>query len=206
MSRGGRPRAGESEARRERVLEAAATVLRERGYRGTTTAAVAAAAGVSKESLYSWFGDKSGLFAEVVRRNAATMNAHLESAVAREEPLGDALPRLGRDLLALLVGDASVAINRAAMGELPDNGELAAVLLEHGRFTTGPLAERLLRQGADRDGLRMEDPAAAFRLFYGLLVQDTQIRVLLGGPGPSRRQIADAADRATEQLLRLLEA
>jgi AcrR family transcriptional regulator len=46
-------------------------LLVERGYGGTTMAAVAERAGSSKETLYAWFGSKQGLFTAVIRRQAA---------------------------------------------------------------------------------------------------------------------------------------
>ncbi|MCP2280941.1 transcriptional regulator, TetR family [Nocardia amikacinitolerans] len=47
----------------EDILRAAATVLSERGYEGTTTNAVAAAAGISPGSLYQYFRNKDEIAA-----------------------------------------------------------------------------------------------------------------------------------------------
>lgn len=53
--------------RTKRVLrEAAAAEFAERGLHGTTVERIAARAGVNKERLYSYFGDKVALFAAVV--------------------------------------------------------------------------------------------------------------------------------------------
>jgi AcrR family transcriptional regulator len=47
---------------RERILDAAATVMRERGVANTTTKAIAAQAGYSEAMLYKHFADKQELF------------------------------------------------------------------------------------------------------------------------------------------------
>lgn len=62
MSTAGRPV-------RESLLDAAAELLVERGYRGVRMADVAAAAGVSRQTVYNEFGDKWGLAQAVVVRD-----------------------------------------------------------------------------------------------------------------------------------------
>ncbi|WP_030168368.1 TetR family transcriptional regulator [Spirillospora albida] len=54
---------------RESLLDAAAELLVERGYRGVRMADVAAAAGVSRQTVYNEFGDKWGLAQAVVVRD-----------------------------------------------------------------------------------------------------------------------------------------
>ena len=56
---------------------------------------------------------------------------------------------------------------------------------------------------AKADLLAISDPPGAFMLLYGLVVQDTQIRVLLGEPPPTRREIERRAEDAIADFLRL---
>ena len=58
----------QAEQTRTQVLDAAATLFEERGYEGTSIAAIAAAAHVSAETVYSRFGNKRALLGELVRR------------------------------------------------------------------------------------------------------------------------------------------
>lgn len=62
----GRPRM-EEQARRAAILQAAFDAFVELGFAQTTTATVAARAKVSKRTLYETFGDKTSLFASVIR-------------------------------------------------------------------------------------------------------------------------------------------
>ena len=55
-----------SAKRREEILKVALSVLAERGYRGASMREIAVRAQASKETLYAWFGNKRGLFEELV--------------------------------------------------------------------------------------------------------------------------------------------
>lgn len=99
----------------------------------------------------------------------------------------------------MLVGERSIAINRAAMAA----PELAEVLLAEGRFAAGPIVEKYLARLDDIGVLRIADPVAAFRMLYGLVVQDTQIRVLLGDRRPTHEELRAQAAAAVETFVGL---
>jgi AcrR family transcriptional regulator len=189
--RRGRPPAGTSAAHRQVVLDAVVELLVERGYQGTTMAAVAERAGSSKETLYAWFGGKQGLFTALIRRQAEAANQAVAAALDDDRGADPAatLTAFATNLLRLLLGERSVALNRAALAELGGGrapaGELAAVLLAQGRHRTGPIVEAYLARLAEAGVLGIDDPAEAFQLLYGLVVRDLQIRVLLGEPPPA---------------------
>ncbi|WP_083924259.1 TetR/AcrR family transcriptional regulator C-terminal domain-containing protein [Nocardiopsis lucentensis] len=198
-SRRGRPRAGEQAARRRAALDAALAELLERGAAGITMQAVATRAGSSKESLYAWFGSRQGLLAALIERQAEQVNAAVATAIDRSSDPRTALTAVARNLLTLLVGDVSVALNRAAM----TSPELAGLLLRHGRHTTGPLVAAFLDRLAGEGVLRVDEPEEAFRLLYGLVVRDLQIRVLLGEHPPSEEEIRAQAVVAVDRFLAL---
>jgi AcrR family transcriptional regulator len=201
--RRGRPPAGSRAAHREVILDAVFELLAERGYQGTTMAAVAARAGSSKETLYAWFGSKQGMFTALIRRQAEAANQAVATALDSDgghDPAAT-LTAFATNLLMLLLGERSVALNRAALAE-PD-GELAAVLLAQGRHRTGPIVEAYLARLAAEGHLGIDDPADAFQLLYGLVIQDLQIRVLLGEPPPGRDALAEQAQVAVERFLAL---
>ena len=75
------------------------------------------------------------------------------------------------------------------------------MLLAQGRHRTGPIVEAYLADLAARGRLRIDDPAEAFRLLYGLVVQDLQIRVLLGERPPGAAALAEQARTAVDRVL-----
>src|SRR5918993_3293624 len=213
--RRGRPPAGTSAAHREVVLDAVVELLVERGYQGTTMAAVAERAGSSKETLYAWFGGKQGLFTALIRRQAEATDQAVAAALddGGADPAAT-LTAFATNLLRLLLGERSVALNRAALAELGGGraagrapaGELAAVLLAQGRHRTGPIVEAYLARLAEAGVLGIDDPAEAFQLLYGLVIRDLQIRVLLGEPPPAPEALAAQARTAAERFLAVTAA
>ncbi|GAA4975647.1 TetR/AcrR family transcriptional regulator [Actinoplanes utahensis] len=201
QTRRGRPRAGEQEARRHAALDAALTELVAHGLDGTTMQAVAARAGCSKESLYTWFNNRDGLLAALIERQSAQVTAAVTAALDSPAEPRATLTVIAENLLRLLTSDTSVALNRAAMTS-PD---LAALLLRHGRHTTGPLIEDYLTRLIGQGHLRTGDPAEAFQLLYGLVVRDVQIRSLLGEPAPPPGRLRADAELAVDRFLTLTD-
>lgn len=159
-------------------------VILAKGYAATTMQAIAAEAHASKETLYSWFGDREALVAALIRANAdrtaQAIAEVLELPTPADASAEQVLERFGRELLTFLTGPVSVALNRAAMS----SPALAEELVSSGRERVGGLAASyftdLIRSGV----VTAADGTAAFSLFYGLLVQDLQVGVLLGGVAP----------------------
>ncbi|MGW2600388.1 TetR family transcriptional regulator [Streptomyces klenkii] len=69
-------------AARELLLDAAFAALRSRPWNGVRMVDVAAAAGVSRQTLYNEFGSKDGLARALVRREAEAFLAGVERALA----------------------------------------------------------------------------------------------------------------------------
>lgn len=200
-TRRGRPRSGERPERERRILDAALIELTENGYERVTMLAIAKRAGASKETLYGWFGSKEGLFAALITRNADESAERVRSALTAEADTREVLVSFATGLLTLLTSDGSIALNRASM----NSPELAEVLLANGRFRVGPLVEEYLGQLSNTSAIRIGDPGESFRLLYGLIMRDTQIRVLLGEPAPTTAAIRRHAATAVEEFLTLIE-
>lgn len=204
VSRNGRLPSALRDTRRAEILAAALSEIGEHGFEGTTMARVAARAGASKETLYAWFGDKQGLVQALIETNAddalEDVSALLADAPRDADTMRTTLTTLGSSLLQLLTSPASVALNRAAM----TSRELATVLAEAGRTRTGTLVADYLERACAAGLTQEPDGSEAFRLFYGLLVRDTQIAVLLGATAPQPSACDAQAERATTQWLQLV--
>lgn len=181
------------------MLDLAERLLVEKGVLGLTMDALAAAAHCSKGTLYAWFGDRDGLVTELIERNGDRSAAALTATLTPPGDLESRLREVAAGLLTMLTGPVSVGLNRAAMTD----PALAATLLAHGRHRIGPVVEAYLAEQQQSDRPRFPDPAAAFRTFYGLVVADTQIRVLLGERAPSTRAINATARAAVTDFLAL---
>lgn len=186
--------------RQDQIEQAAYAVLDAKGFGGTSMLAIAKAAKASNETLYNWYGDKTGLFAALVRRNAAEVKALLEDQIAAGGDAVDTLARVGPLLLRLVTSDRAVALNRAAAAD--PTGELGRVLAAEGRETVAPLIARVIAQGREQGRFAFDDLAMACETWLGLLIGDIQIRRVVGRmPQPAPEALAARADAALRNFL-----
>ena len=137
------------------ILEAAEAIFGERGYRKTSLEDVASAAGVSRPLVYRYFGDKRGLFAEVLARVLREWNEVLTAEAARTTP-GTAhtfrlvlaacldFARSRTVLRGILLRDAGLV--RAEVGDV----------LDEGRALLPALVEQILERGVLRGDVRTD--------------------------------------------------
>ncbi|OII42075.1 TetR/AcrR family transcriptional regulator [Plantibacter sp. MMLR14_011] len=160
-SRRGRPTAAERDRRRDAILDAAIRRFTEHGYGGTTIEAIAADAGVTKRTIYTWFGDLAGVLTAAVERQHGYLLAADEPG-SEAEPLEDAATRL----VIALHSDVSVALHRLVIAESPRFPEVAA-----GFYAAGPARSIAFLSG--HVGERAEQ-------LYTLLLGEPHRRRLLG--------------------------
>ncbi len=189
-------------AREQEVLSVVLDLMVEEGD-GFSMASVARRASCSKETLYRWYGDRDGLLTATVQWQAAkVIMPKLDEGDVTLDAFRQTLEAFAKSWLTVLTGDVSIALNRLAVSHA-GNGKtnLGQIVLEN-----GPLAmrERLLpifSIGA-KNGFIKEAGEAGFRLFFGLVIAEAQIRALLGEPQkPSAKQIQKFAKDAVEKFL-----
>ncbi len=204
-----KPEQDQFSPRQSAVLEEALSLLVEGGEKALTTAGVARAANCSKESLYKWFGDRDGLLAAMI--------AYQASKVRTYEPTGGKLTReelrahlltFVRDLVDVLSGEVSLALNRLSIGQAgAGGGKLGRLMLERGRGPIGKRAMALLDAGRRSGLLDFSDGGEAYQTLYGLAVSDLHVRMLLGvSPETARKEFGSRAERAVDAFLSLYGA
>lgn len=188
--------------KRQAEIEAAAyDVLEERGYSGASMLAIARKARASNETLYNWYGDKTGLFGALVRGNAAACREHLETRVTQG---GDAIATLsgfGPALLGMLTGDRAVALNRAAAADT--TGALGKILAEEGRKTIAPLLADVLDLARSQNLLDGKDLHEMTETYLNLLIGDIQVRRVTG---QLPQLTPEECERRSAQALRHMQA
>ena len=184
--------------RQNAVLETALELLVEGGDKALTTARIARAASCSKESLYKWFGDRDGLLAAMITYQASKVRAPGPGGLpASPDMFRGQLIRFATDLLNVLSGDVSLALNRLAIGQASaENTKLGRLVLERGRRVVGLQARTLLEGGRRKNYVRYDDLDAAFRTLYGLITRDFHVRMLLGDALDAQERDFEAQARA----------
>lgn len=187
----------DKEARADRIEAAAYAVLAQKGYKGASMLAIAKAAKASNETLYKWYGDKTGLFAQMIKSNTSRVEAAL--LAARQEALAppQMLTAIGCALLEMVTAPNAIALNRAAAGDV--TGQLGPLIAAEGRDKVMPIFATTMAQvyGADAARSCAED-------FVTLLIGDLQIRRAIGALDPlDADQVQARTARAVDQFLTL---
>lgn len=165
------------------ILDAATRVFLESGFGNASMDAIAAEAGVAKQTLYSHFGSKAHLFEAIILDRCTQLLGLADEAERDEAPDGTpeaSLYRAGHRFLRVILDTGSVAHYRAVVAESVRFPELADVFYRAGPLrAVACLGEELA--AFDRDGvLRVGDPEASAHLFYAMLKGDLHMRRVLG--------------------------
>src|SRR5690606_23464451 len=81
--------AWDTEGTKRKILEAAVTEFARRGPDGTTVERIAKSAGVNKERIYNYFGDKRELFNAVLRSELAKVAQAVPITSFADEDIGE---------------------------------------------------------------------------------------------------------------------
>ncbi len=192
--------------RREAIEEAAYRVLVRDGYKAASILAIAKEAKASNQTLYRWYGNKQGLFASLVERNAEAARALLGKALDEDQASLRALEKLGPVLLQLVTSERAVALNRAAAGDVYDTGTLGEALAKGGRDKLVPLIAKLLAHADAEGALQITNPDEAAEIYISLLLGDVQIRRVTGALKPLSEAAIVARSTRALKLMRQLYA
>ncbi|AKD99011.1 TetR family transcriptional regulator [Rhodococcus erythropolis] len=186
--RRGRTSDAERADRRNEILDVAVDSFREVGFARTTIDAIATAAGVAKRTVYSYFGDKSAVFAAAVSRQ----HAYVENAGGDQSDLLAAAV----DIVVALHSDNSIALHRMMIGEAVQFPELAAAFYESGPAKSIAFLEKIL---IDQHG--QKDALCADQLYTLLLGEEHRQRLLGLASEPTAERAAQLAARAVGCVL-----
>lgn len=167
-------------AKREAILEAAKALFLSLGYANTSMDAVAAAAGVSKLTVYSHFTDKQTLFGSAVMATCQTQLPDLIFELPDGVPLDQVLLNIARGFQALISSDESVKLSRLIIALGSQDPGFGQFFYEAGPKQVLGEMEALLRSVAERGLLQIDNPLRAAEHFFCLIKGAPDYRLLLG--------------------------
>jgi TetR/AcrR family transcriptional regulator, mexJK operon transcriptional repressor len=195
-----------SARKRRAIIEAATAAFLEHGYRGTSMDAVAAAAGVSKQTVYQHFGDKQRLFGQLIAATVQTASDPVYDEVRRLADSGHLehdLRDLARRLLTLVLQPTMMRLRRLVIAEARQFPELGRTFYDLGPGRTiAALADTfaaLARQGR----LNTKDAKLAATQFNWLIMAAPINQAMLLGQDdpPTTREINRWADSGVRAFL-----
>jgi AcrR family transcriptional regulator len=192
--------------KRRVILDAAAPIFGEEGYERASIDAIATAAGVSKPTIYSYFGGKEQLFRESVADSAAQQNAAAFEVIQRLDLSPPAwrasLYELGMKLVECQRSACSQFLQRMIAAESARDPEVyRSVRAKAADPILEALAGRLAMLG-NAGLLRVPDPALAARQFLALIGAEIPELTEQGTKKVSDRVIRRAVEAGVDTFLR----
>ncbi|MCY0951023.1 MULTISPECIES: TetR/AcrR family transcriptional regulator [unclassified Streptomyces] len=155
---GGTVTGGRRQATRQKLYEAAVTLIAEKGFSATTVEEIAERAGVAKGTVYYNFASKNDLFEELLRHGVGLLTVSLRTAAEETEARGgtrvealDAMIRAG-----LVFIDRYPAFTQLYVAELWRTNRTWQSTLMVVRREAVAVVETVLREGVERGELSAE--------------------------------------------------
>ncbi len=180
-----------------KILQGAMQEFLTHGYAATSMDRVAAAAGVSKATVYSHFQSKEGLFNELVQQIA-----RLQYEDYFDQPMHGDPAEVLREFITLGINrmmgsELYVTFNRLLLGESGRFPELAKVFLT---TIAKPPTDRLTAYLIEHPELHLADPEATARVIVGTMVYQMMNQEIMFG----KDVMPIDNDRIIESLLTLV--
>lgn len=192
---------------RAAVVEAARSLFLTKGYAGTTMDEIAAAAGLTKRTLYNNYADKHQLFTLIVTEVSAFAEAFARGLYDELESVDTAgnlratLDDLAQRMTRMIARPEIIALRRLLVGESRDFPALATEYFDRAPGQVlDALAKGFVR--LSRAGLlTLSDPHRAAAQFAYLIVGEPLDRAMLTGVLPPAEEISTCAREGVETFL-----
>jgi AcrR family transcriptional regulator len=190
------------QARRQAFLAAAAEVFARKGYAATTLDDVIARSGGSRQTLYSLFGGKQGLFAALLTEKCHRIFGGMTMEQVLAQPVEEALAGLATRFLTVVTSREAIALQRLVLAEAQRMPDLVEVYWQQGPGRGRARLACYLASQAERGVLNIPDPELAAASFWGMLQGPFQLKLLLGLRGPPTQvEIKAVVDDSVRRFL-----
>ena len=192
--------------KRAAVLEAAAKVFLSGGYLGASMDEIADLAGVSKQTVYTYFSNKEALFAAMASALSNEANDRVHNNVAEfgeDDDLEGYLVGYAVRQLEVVLIPRILQLRRLVIGEVGRFPELGAALYAGGPGRAIASLAATFERLADRGALSVHDPLLAATQFNWLIMSAPLNRTMLLGDGaiPSSKELREHAREGVRMFL-----
>lgn len=179
-----------------RILESGRELFLKEGFSAITTERLAREAGVSKTSIYKYFGDMSGVFQAVVRQTGTSFILGVPERPESAGAFHEALIRYGENLLKLLNRPDMIQFDRMLHEEARGNPQMARLFYDTAYGDSHRFLTNLIRYGQERKFTSTR--ADAGQLAEYLLCMWEGLAFVRARLGINRRPFASPRERAAD--------
>jgi AcrR family transcriptional regulator len=168
-----------SEEKRQQITDAATALFIENGFDGISMDRIAKIAGVSKQTVYSHFGNKEDLFKRCIEGKciAGAMTPELFN---EDLPIGDVMMDLATHFSALLMSEDVNGVMRVCIAGAEKHPEVSQLFFEAGPENLSNMLAQHLQIRADRHELKIDNCVHAAWQFLFMVKSEHAFRSVLG--------------------------
>ena len=160
--------AGTDPDKRRQILDGALHIFTSRGFDAASMSDIAAAANVSKGTLYVYFEDKEHLFVALIQREREAQKRGALEALNEDSDPVRALTRFGLCIVRMINGDLAVSAHRVVIGVAERMPELGRGFYENGPMLGSKLIAGYLDRMVAEGKLAIDDTYLAAVQFLDL--------------------------------------
>ena len=183
------------DAKRRAILEVGRDMFLARGYAATSMSEIAAKVGGSKGTLYNYFRSKEELFSAFISEICAAQAAIYFDPlppIGEDKDVRESLIDLGVSLLAFLLREEFVAVNRLVVAETGRFPEIGRLFYQSGPVRGEVRFTEVFREAMAAGRFPAGDPKMVGQRLKDLVLSDVYLRRLWGVLG----ELDEAALRA----------
>ena len=186
----------------DQVLDAACQIFLTDGFDRANMDDIAARAGVSKATVYSYFPDKRLLFIEAAKTEINRRAMDAETAIPEGTPVALVLEFTARILSEFALSEFGKNLFRICISNVEEFPELGQMFFESGpEMALNRLAD-YFRDATEQGELNVDDPRFAAAQFVELCKADIFVRTMLGVPPEiTKDQVDKVVKGAVEMFL-----
>ncbi|WP_142848465.1 TetR/AcrR family transcriptional regulator [Telmatospirillum sp. J64-1] len=190
-----------SQEKRARLREKATRLFLEKGYDRVTIDDVIQEAGGSKTTLYTYFGGKEGLFAEIIEHQCRMIREAVTIPSEGVSPR-EALRQLGRNFLHSLILPDLLGLHRLVIHEAERFPDLAKHYFEAGPELIYQAVAKHVSAAQEAGLMKPLPPRQAAGMFLHMLAGQVHLALILGvRPPPEEEEIDRLVDDAVDIFL-----
>lgn len=163
--------------KREAIIAVARRLFLEHGY-GIGLDAIAAEAGVSRQTIYNLFSAKDDLFAAIVQQSSDLITAPLAHLAPGAMP-HQVLTLLGESFLHKMASEQTVGLQRLLIASAADFPGIGPAFYDNGPGLGVARLGAYLQRETEAGRLAVTDPVLAAEQFFGMLLGHTTLKRIL---------------------------
>lgn len=200
------PKKGYDKNKHKAIVKAATRLFLKHGYSKTSMDAIAAEAGVTKQTIYSHFANKDALFSEMVmaqcqKHTPSETMLHDDSASVEERMF-----RIGLGFLQMITSNEGLATTRLVMSEAERKPKLAELFYNTGPIQMNRLLAKFLEEQNANGVLQIPNTESAASYFFSMLKGRYHLRMALKiKPLPSRSEIENHVRETVRVFMKIYD-